>query len=329
VVKEASVLAAKPREQRFPDPADDLATALARIDLAAAMKLLEGRAAQPYDLTTIRTGIANRIAATDPAEARRILGMLDENRQPLARRGACLRMAVKDLPAARALAAEDHDAIVESLLPAIAAQNRWRSDPAGAQALLREAVERLAKLGEGQSVSHSPAVALARLLPLAVRIDPDRAPDYLWLALSQRAPLSALPEAMPMLNQTRQHYLDLAELAVLVARYDRPAAEAVFAPVADRLVGLSDEHWGLGNEGPAIFRAAGAFDARVARTLLEGLPEDPAPPPGSSNGAPTFRHRSKAQARIALATILGLSPGIRLRELFLRDGDEWFGDFED
>ena len=76
--------------------------------------------------------------------------------------------------------------------------------------------------------------------------------------------------------EVRQHYLDLAELAALVARYDRAAAEAVFAPVADRLVGLDDELWGWGR-GPRIFRAAGAFDARVARALLEALPEDPTP----------------------------------------------------
>jgi hypothetical protein len=115
-----------------------------------------------------------------------------------------------------------------------------------------------------------------------------------------------------------------------VARYDRPAAEAVFAPVADRLAGLVDPDWGLGHEGPALFRAAGAFDARAAKALLEALPEDPAPPAGPPTGQPNFRHHSKAQARIALAKILGLPPGLRLREPFLTGrGDDWLDDFEE
>ena len=53
-----------------------------------------------------------------------------------------------------------------------------------------------------------------------------------------------------MVSQVRQHYLDLAELAVLVARYDRAAAEAVFAPVADRLVGTARRTLGTGERGP-------------------------------------------------------------------------------
>ena len=117
----------------------------------------------------------------------------------------------------------------------------------------------------------------------------------------------------------------------MAARYDRAAAEVVFAPVAARLVGLGDEAWGLGNEGPELFRAAGAFDARVARSLLDALPEDPAPPTGEPNGALGFRHHSKAESRIALARILGLPPGLRLREPVLpnRVEENWFEDIDD
>ncbi len=323
LVREAQVLAEKPRPQTFPDPRDDLALALARVDLPSALKLVEGRAeAQQYQVDTIRSGIVKRIAATNPAEARRILGMIQDQRRRSARRAACLRMAAEDLPAARALAAEDKDPMVAALLPAVAARARAGSDPDGARTLLLESAERLGKLDDNPAGRPSPAVALARLLPLAVRIDPDRAPGYLWLALSRRPPLSALPEPMPMMPQVRQHYLDLAELAVLVARYDREAAEAVFAPVAARLVGLADELWGLGNEGPALFKAAGAFDARVAQSLLGALPEDPAPPVGRPTGGPDFRHHSKAQARLALAESLGLPPGLRLREPLRPGGDD-------
>ena len=123
----------------------------------------------------------------------------------------------------------------------------------------------------------------------------------------------------------RQHDLDLAELAARVARYDRAAAEVVFATVADRLPDMVDESWGLGNEGPGIFRAAGAFDARVARALLNDLPEDPAAPAGPPTGRPVFRHHTKAQARLALARTLGLPPGLRLRRPLLGYGEDELG----
>ncbi len=272
-------------------------------------------------LDTIRAGIAEKIAVPDPTLWRS--SSLSEDQ--LKRRVACLRMAAQDLPVARALAAEDHDPMVEALLPAIAARTRAGADPDGARALLRESVERLGKLGDGLTVHPSPPVAMARLLPTAIRIDPDRAPDYLWLALSRRPSVSALYEPVASNPSTLHAYLDLVELAVLAARYDRAAAEVVFAPVAIRLVGLNDEQWGIGNECPAMFRAVGAYDARVARTLLDSLPKDPAPNAATSG----FRFRRQAHVRIALARILGLSPALRLREPFLPDDSHWLGVLED
>ena len=238
-------------------------------------------------------------------------------------------MAEGNLPAARALAAEDHDPMVESLLPAIAARELATSDQGGARALLREAVDRLARVPDNLSNHPSPAVALARLLPLAVVVDPDRAPDLLWRALSRRIPLPAIPDSMPVwMNDVRKQYLDAAELAVLVARYDRPASEAVFAPVARSIVALDDESYGLGNEGVAIVRAAAALSPRTAKLMLDRLPEDPPPPPSTGVSVPRPYHQSKAQARLAAAEILGLPPALRYREpLLLTDGD-WHGGFQ-
>jgi hypothetical protein len=163
-----------------------------------------------------------------------------------------------------------------------------------------------------------------------MRIDPDRAADDFWLALSLRPPLSALPEPVPVSPDVRRHYLDLAELSALTARYDRAAAEVVFAPVAARVVGMDDEHWGLGGEGPALFRAAGAYDGRTARALLDGLPEDPPTPTGPTIRASDPRHHSRAQARIALARALGLPPALRLREpLMPQTGEDWLGVLDD
>lgn len=328
VVRKAQVLAKKPRTPQSQDPVHELAPVLARIDLPAALKLLEGPNIQPQQVESSRTAIAQHIAATDPREARRLLGMIEEFRRQSIRSSICVRMATKDLAAARSLAAEDGNPLVEAILPAIAARSRAESDPDSARTLLREAVERLGRLGDLQMFQPSSAVTLARLLPLAVRIDPDRAPDYLWLALSRRPPLPDLSESPAMITHLRPQYLDRARLAVLVSRYDQRAAEAVFAPVADQLSRLFDEGWGLGSEGNGLFQAAGMVNARVARNLLDSLPDDP-PPPENPPGVirPNFHRDSKALARIALAEILALPPALRVGQLFSPSGMDWFGDF--
>jgi hypothetical protein len=137
-----------------------------------------------------------------------------------------------------------------------------------------------------------------------------------------------VPEQWPIRNHLRERYLDRAELAARVARYDRAAAEVIFAPLADRLASLEDEFSGLGNEGPPILRAAGAFDARIARSVLDSLPEDPPPPEPSPGGMPQYSHQTKALARLALARILALPPELRLRELVPLDDEGSIGSFE-
>ena len=80
---------------------DDLALALARVDLVEAMKCLEGREeAQRTQLDSARGGIARRIAATNPAGARRLLAAIEESNRLPARRAICLAMAATNLPTA-------------------------------------------------------------------------------------------------------------------------------------------------------------------------------------------------------------------------------------
>src|SRR5438309_39354 len=102
LIRKAQVLVGKLRAQPFPDPRNDLALAPARVDLPAALALLEVQGLQPYQRGTIREKIAKRFAATDPAAARRIISTIDDSRPVAARRVVFLWMAAKDLPAARA-----------------------------------------------------------------------------------------------------------------------------------------------------------------------------------------------------------------------------------
>ncbi len=126
-------------------------------------------------------------------------------------------------------------------------------------------------------------------------------------------------------------YVDLAELAALTGRYDRAAAEVVFAPVAARLNRLYDERWDLGSEGQKLFQYAGAFDGRLARSLVDALPNDP-PPPANPNVRRAFdiRHHGKAQSRLALARILGLPVRLRFDEphAMIRN-DDWLPILDD
>jgi hypothetical protein len=310
----------------------ELAEALARVDLPAALKLIEGEK-DGYSLDRLRSRLAVRVAATRPAETKRLLGLIkNDSEKGLARQLACIRMAAKDLPAARALSEGMRAPVVVAVLPAIAARELADSDPSKARALLMESFDRLGRLAEpsGTNYANPPVLAMARLLPLAARIDPDRAPGYFWFTLASRPPLAAAPERRPAMPQTRQNYANLAELAMLIAQYDRSAAEVVFGPVAERVPGLLDEMWGLGNEGDAIFKAAAGYDARAAKVLLEALPEDPAPPTDGNANGPRPRHKTKAQARIAVARMLGLSPELRRREPLRRTGgDDWLPGLED
>ncbi len=328
LIRAARALADRPQDRSQVGPAADLAPTLSRIDLPSALKLVEHLTGDPQRLSAVRIKIAERIAATDPAGARHMLGLIEDHEQPAARWLVCLRMAAQNLAAARALASEDRDPELKALLPAAAAQARVSTDPEGARTLLRQAVKQLEQIDAGQELRVSPAVALARLLPLAVRVDPERAADLLWLALARRPAVRELPESTFMRDNLRRQYLERAELAALVARFDRRAAEAVLAPVAARLAGLFDETWGLGTEGPAIFRAAGAFDARAARHLVEAVPEDPPADDSAANSGTIVRHHSKTQSRLALAEVIALPESLRLRLLFPASGHGTWIDLE-
>jgi len=300
----------------------ELADVLAPIDLPAALGLLEGDKPD-HALDQRLARMAARVAATDPAAARGLIDRIkDDSNKIQARRAASVRIAAVDLPAARALAEGYPDPVLPAVLPAIAAGKLAGTDPEKARALLLESINRLGRIAEAGVPRQmaQPAVAMARLLPLAARIDPDRAPGYLWFALASRPARPAEPEARPIMPWHRQAYADLAELAMLIAPYDRPAADAVFAIVAGRVPGIFDDTWGPGDEGTAIVRWAAAYDARAARSMFDVLPEDPVPPKGrAQQPEPRFQHEAKAKARLAIARTLGLPPELRRRH----DGAQW------
>lgn len=312
---------------------NDLIAALARVDLPEALKLWEAAPDAHPGANWYRIEIAKRIAATDLDEARKLLDGLKDERPWSGRRAIRLELAKTNLDGARTLGTAFEDPITDALLPAMAAKGKAATDPAAARDLLRESVDRLAGLEPSNPPGEvSPAVLLARLLPLAARVDPDRAPDYLWLALAKRPPAPGpLPSGAPasLTPPAPQIYLDLAELAAVVARYNRPAAEVVFAPVADRLGNMTEgEAWGLGDEGVAAIAAAAIYNARAVKAIIDAFPEDPPPP---EPGQPGIHRRDKARSRAVAARMLGLPPALRLRTSFLpnRPANDWAAAIEE
>jgi hypothetical protein len=295
------------------DVRDDLAGALARVDLPAALALLE-----PGRDEAQLARIARRAAANDPAGAERIFARLTQRPARLnLLADLCAGMAERDLPRALALAMPGAPGVA-ALSVAAAARSKASADSAGAKRLLAEAYDRLEPLTATMVV---PSVSMARLLPLAVRIDPDRSSEYLWRAIATRPPRAEGAAHGSATLETRQHDLVLAQLAALVARYDREAAETIFAPVADDAQALITYNFDLIEEGGAILQAAAAFDPRAALALIDALPEDPEP----KQGPPAFAPRAKEKARLAVARALALSPGARRREALRGPGqfDLW------
>ncbi len=228
---------------------------IARVDLPSALVLIE-RSKDDRNRATQYVQAAARIAATQPEEAERLLGLVkDEHARERGGSAVCVHMAAADLPRARRLADKVMNPAVPALLPAIAARRLAASDPKAARVLLEESFDRLEKLARSNAGTSwtAPVVWMARLLPTAARVDPERWSEYFWRTLAVRPRRAREPERMPVLPQTRQRYVAMAQLAMLIGRYDRAAGEAVFAPVAERVPGLDDERWGLGNEGNQIF----------------------------------------------------------------------------
>ena len=311
----------------------EVAVALARIDLPAALKLTDGRLTA-QEMSHVRVQIATRIAATAPAEAERLIGLVGPNNRP---DGAiltiCGRMAVADLPRARRLADTLAGPTPAAVFPALAAQATAAADPHGARGLLEESFGRLERLAEsgGTPGGLAPAVAMARLLPMAARLDPDRSAEDFWRTLAARPPADPGPAREPTMPQDRQALATRAQLATLLARYDRAAADATFAPVAARLPAMAAEPWGLANEGDPIFRAATAYDPRAALALFHALPEDPVTPTNPPPGTPRFEHHTKTTARPAIARMLALPPELRRREALRLSpyADPWPVDLRD
>jgi len=284
-----------------------VAEALARLDLPAALKMLDElaqqvRKAQKTDRTYVfvrfYSEIAQRLAADAPAEVERLLekirGLEPQNVPVLE---VCSKMARSDPARARRIAETMLDPGSLELKPyalGLMAQTLAATDKTRAIELLESAcseLDHLAERGRGSAL-HGNANVAAGLLPIVEQVAPERIPEFLARALSLREPrLAAGDAAGNMVTEADETY----QLAMMIARYDRELAARLLRPQVEKLGtfrGLSTQDY----ISYRVLAALALIDPLQAVERIEKLPEDPAP--GLED------HTPKNSARIHVARLL-------------------------
>ncbi len=310
-VREVETLVASQPQSGGLYPRGDLAEALARLDLPAALKLIGPPKTESYNDRSIYGGVfsnvAVRIAATNPAEAERLYGLV-RGEGSMAGRSLvplCARMAPADLPRAHRLAVSAEGPASRATALGAMASALAKTDLRQARDLLDEAFALLTGAGPGH------ADEMAWLLPVAQRIDPEGVPGYLWRCLAMHAKVS---------TSTKDDLIrDRAVIAALVAPYDRDAAAVVFEPVAAELPGLiAGASRDVGYSLRVAILATAVYDPRAAIELVRRVPD--------GNDGPG---RPGIAVRVAAAEMIAVPPAIRLRELARRQFLPWLADLSD
>jgi hypothetical protein len=254
-----------------------LAEQLSRVDLPAALELIKDLS-DHGEYFRHHGNIAHMVAGTNPAEAERILRMLEDRDKSFVSGQyaprVCYRMATADLARAKRIAAHVTDPYQKAQAHAVMAQALVNTQPAAARELLERAFEVLEEsIKNGKShfdgQHDSPSVAAA-FLPVAEQLDPRLVDEFLWRAISlrQHALTDNGPTNRDRPQGDRPHPRD-AYLAMVLARYDRAVAGALFAPNWKRIQGeLSDQ-----SETRAALAAAAMLDPKRAVAIVEGLPD--------------------------------------------------------
>lgn len=257
------------------------AGSLARIDGPAAIKLSAGFSSHFAD--RYRIVLARGLAGHDPAAAERLLDARDYKSPALS---VLHRMAAVDPQRAVRLARESSDEADHGYALGIVAHGLVAQDAAQATALLDEAFGLLERASAGGAYAwEHPAVLAAALLPVAERIDPALVEGYLWRAIAMRSPRATRVATEPGAALTT------GALAMFIRRYDREAAQALVAPIADHVrVFASDEDYWVSR---LAWTSLAVVDADRAEALLDALPE---PPPLALRAAKNIARRTLADA---------------------------------
>ncbi len=263
-----------------------VAETLARLDLPAALKLLDELAQEvkkndktdrTYVFVKLYGDIARRLAADAPADAERLLERIRATGSPDASRrilATCTSIARSDPARARRIAETMFDTGTLALKPYALgriAQKLAATDKPGAVELLEAAFRELDQLtATGQSSTiYGNAQIAAALLPIVEEIMPDRLAEFLARALSLRDPWL---ESVNAVYQAQE----VVQLAIMIARYDRDLAARLLQPEVEHLGRLR----ALAAYDSISFRVLAALamiDPRQAVEQVEKLPDDSTP----------------------------------------------------
>ena len=285
----------------------EVAEGLARLDLPAALKLLDdlergARQNDPRDRSYVFERflghIAYKLASQSPADAERVL-----ERVPIKQAtdryvvAACAAMATKDFARARRLAETRISRDASGYRPhvlGLMARAIGPTDKAGAIRLLDDAYAALDQIAAGGDRPSYPGLVevAAGLLPIVEQVEPDRLAEFLGRTLALRSARGDQTD-----HDAAGGAGTTAALAMMVARYDRQLAARVLEPELGE-TGSHQDAAGLDYVTWRILAALALIDPRRAVELLEALPDDP--------GHGTDPNATKNMARIQVAKLLAL-----------------------
>ena len=301
-----------------------MAEVLARLDLPAALKVLEDlegvarksdQVDRSYVFHRFLGHIAYKLAARSPADAERVL-----ERLPIGERtdryvvGACTAMAPKDMARARRLA----ETRISRVAPAYRSQALGlmaraiaATDKPAAIGLIDEAyriLDRLAAVGERPTYPGLVEVA-AGLLPIVEQVEPDRLGEFLGRTLALRPARGDQTDSDEAANAGTT-----ASLAMMVARYDRTLATRLLEPEL-RKSGTRPSSFGMDYVKLAHPGGPGPGRPETGRRGRRGPPRRPRPrhrPPGDQEPGPHLRRQGAGLPRRRT-----LAARVRIFPLFL------------
>jgi hypothetical protein len=280
---------------------------LCQIDSAAALDLTKDLS-DPRAADRHHGNIAHELAARNPAEAERVLKMVREpyRRDDYAVR-VVYRMAAVDLERARRVAAAIEGGPSKAFALGMMALALAGSNRSIAQELLDEAYDAADQAIESaaratQPSLHTPQAVAAALLHVAEKIDPHLVAETIARTLSLRTLRS---------SGSRNARVD-AQLALMIARYDRDAARFLIEPLTKHYDDI------LPDDGLVKIVMA-LIDPPRAVELVEAMPDDP--------GTEIFQ--PKNSARLGVANVLARHGERRWKHIQSRYLRLWVPDTED
>ncbi len=209
------------------------AARLARVDLPEALAIAkEFPASGPNSASSVLRNIALRLAADNPGEAERVMRLVPREKGRYWLPAAIAwKMAATDPARARRLVDESQrydDHPQTFLFLAVGLKSR---DPAAADEAFQTAMRGIDRLMKDGAEFSAMRGYRGVLLPLVEQIDPALVPELFWRAVATRPPIGN-PRSDPDPSPTL--------LVRLLGWYDRDVASALFEPVRARMEHLDD-----------------------------------------------------------------------------------------